>query len=140
MSEIPLVWREAGEPVVHGGIEADRYKYDTDLFYGVKNNDYLLGWAKRVFGAGYAVNLSWRIALEEDNQELGRTRTLAEAKQLLEGYVYAWWLTPEAQPIKDRLKEQYEKHLQRMSQQQRIASEASARVHNMSTVWREGSV
>lgn len=140
MSEIPLVWRKAGEPQTFFGLDAERYKHDTDLFYGHKNNDLLLGWAKREFGKGYVVILSWRIAPDEDSQELGRTRTLAEAKQLLEGYVYAWWLTPEAQPMKEKLHETYEYHLRRMSQQQRLASEAAARVRNLLTLRGEGSV
>ena len=123
MSEIPLVWREAGEPVIHRGFNADNYRYDTDLFYGLKDNDYLLGWAKREFGKGYVVYLSWRVT-QEDVQELGRTRTLAEAKQLLEGYVYAWWLTPDAEYMRNKLKVEYEKHLQRMSRKFRSASPA----------------
>lgn len=122
MSEIPLVWRKAGEPQPTGMIDQERYKYDTDLFYGTTNNDLLLGWAKREFGKGYVAILSWRIVMDEDSQELGRTRTLAEAKELLEGYIYAWWLTPEAQPMKEKLHETYEFHLRRMSRQFRADS------------------
>ena len=140
MDELPLVWREAGEPQPTAMLDQAKYKYDTDLFYGVKDPDFLLGWAKREFGKGYVVNLSWRITPDEDNQELGRTRTLAEAKQLLEGYIYVWWLTPEAEYMRNRLKENHEAHLQRMSRQQRAASEASARVRNLSTLRGEGSI
>lgn len=122
MSEIPLVWRKAGEPQPTGMLDQERYKYDTDLFYGIMNNDLLLGWAKREFGKGYVAILSWRLVMDEDNQELGRTRTLAEAKELLEGYIYAWWLTPEAQPMKEKLRETYEFHLRRMSRQFRADS------------------
>lgn len=123
MSEIPLVWRKAGDPPYTAGIADDCYKYDTDLFYGYVHNDTLLGWAKREFGKGYVVILGWRVA-EKGGEELGRTRTLAEAKRLLEGYVYAWWLTPDAQVMKDGLRRNHEEHLQRMSRQQRTASEA----------------
>lgn len=123
MDELPLVWREAGEPQTFRGIDADKYKHDTDLFYGVKDNDYLLGWAKREFGKGYIVQLSWRVT-QVDIEVLGRTRTLAEAKQLLEGYVYAWWLTPEAEYMRTKLKAEYEKHLHRMSRKFRADSPA----------------
>lgn len=139
MSEIPLVWHKAVESPPTGMIVAE-YRYDTDLFYGVKDYDFLLGWIRPAFADGYVATLSWRIAPDEENREIGLTRTLAEAQQLLEGYVHVWWLTPEAQPMKDDLKDRYEKHLQRMSQQQRAASEASARVRNMSTVRRKGSI
>lgn len=123
MDELPLVWRNAGEPQAFGGIDADKYKHDTDLFYGVKNTDYLLGWAKREFGKGYIVHLSWRVT-DKDVEILGRTRTLAEAKELLEGYVYAWWVTPGAEYMRNSLKGLYEKHLQRMSRKFRPDSPA----------------
>jgi hypothetical protein len=140
MNELPLVWRKAGDPLYTAGISDERYKYDTDLFYGYVHNDTLLGWAKREFAKGYVVILSWRVADDADAEELGRTRTLAEAKELLEGYVYAWWLTPEAQEMKDGLRRNHEEYLQRMSRQQRAASTASARILNMPTVRGEGSV
>ena len=123
MDELPLVWREAGEPVLHGGIDADHYKYYIELFYLLRDNDYLLGWAKREFGKGYIVHLSWRVT-DEDVEILGRTRTLAEAKELLTGYVYAWWVTPGAERMRNSLKGMYEKHLHRMSRKFRPDSPA----------------
>lgn len=139
MNELPLVWRKAGDPQPTTMINAKQYKHDTDLFYGVKDTGFLLGWAKREFGKGYVVQLSWRVT-QDDVAVLGRTRTLAEAKQLLEGYVYAWWLTPDAEYMRNKLKAEYEKHLQHMSRQHRTASEIAARVHNMPTLRGEGSV
>jgi hypothetical protein len=139
MNELPLVWRKAGEPQAYGGLDQERYKYDTDLFYGRQSDDTLLGWAKREFAKGYVVHLGWRIAPDEETQELGRTRTLAEAKELLEGYVYAWWLTPGAEYTRNKLRTEHEEYLQRMSRQQRAASAASARIPNVPTLRGEGS-
>lgn len=110
MDELPLVWRKAGEPLANPMHDDATYMYDTDLFYGAIDTDFLLGWAKREFGKGYVVRLSWRVDDDEPSQELGRTRTLAEAKELLEGYVYAWWVTPEAAYMRDKLREDLKRY------------------------------
>lgn len=125
MSELPLVWRKAGEPgYVVGSHNAQGYKYDTDLFYGAKTNELLLGWVRRIFGKGFAIHLSWRLQEDLDLQILGHTRTLVEAKDWLQGYTYAWWLTPEAAYWRTQLPkdlEIYEKRMQQVSRQYRAA-------------------
>lgn len=120
--EIPLVWRKAGEPdYVVGSEHSEQYKHDTDLFYGAKSNEFLLGWVRRDFRKGFGIHLCWRLQEDPDLQTLGYTRTLAEAKDWLQGYVHAWWLTTEA----DYWRTQFPKDLQRYENKQRNMHEVS---------------